>query len=64
MDIDVAFTDQDIRNQKKISMTSRKIDDLTRNHLDQEFNEYIDMNAEAIIAYQQGGYKADQDWEK
>lgn len=64
IDVDVALTDQDIQNQMKISMASRKIDSLTNNHLEQEFNEYIDMNTEAIIAYRQGGWKVDQDLER
>lgn len=61
MDADVAFTERDLGDDAKISIAAKKIDRLVENHIEQEYGDYIDMNAQEIKAYKQGGWKADDD---
>jgi hypothetical protein len=62
MDADVAFTERDVRNKDKISLAAKKIDRLAESHIEQEFSDYVDMNANAITFHrQQGGWKEPED---
>ena len=61
MDVDVAFTKEDVKADDKFALASRKINGLVEDHIEQEYREYIDANAKNIKAYRQGGWKADND---
>jgi hypothetical protein len=61
MDADVAFTERDLQDADKIGLAAKKIDRLIENHIEQEYGDYIDMNAQQIKYYKQGGWKADDD---
>lgn len=60
-DIDIAFTDKDIKEDKKIEEAAKRMDRLIADQLDSEYNSYIADNDQAIKAYKYGGWKADVD---
>jgi len=64
LDADVAFTEKDARDDAKISMAGKKIDRMVQNYIEQQFGDYVDMNAAQIINYKQGGGIPDQDLER
>lgn len=59
MDADVAFTERDLNDEHKITSAAKKIDRLVESHIQQEYGDYVDMNAEQIKAFKRGGWKAD-----
>lgn len=61
MDADVAFTERDLGDDAKIALSAKKINRLVENHIEQEYGDYVDMNAQEIKYYKQGGWKADDD---
>lgn len=61
MDADVAFTERDLGDDAKTNLAAKKIDRLVENHIESEYSDYIDMNAQEITYYKQGGWKADDD---
>lgn len=58
MDADVAFTERDLGDDAKIALSAKKINRLVENHIEQEYGDYVDMNAQQIKYYKQGGWKA------
>jgi len=61
LDADVAFTDQDVRDEEKATASAKKISRLVEDHIESEYSDYVDQNAQDIQAYEQGGWKADDD---
>lgn len=62
MDADVAFTANDLKDRPKMQSCADKINRLVENHIQSEFFQYIDRNAEEIIRYRESGdAKADQE---
>lgn len=61
MDVDVAFTAEDFKNEDKINLAARKIDRLVENQIEQEYGDYVDTNSESIKYYKRGSWKADDD---
>lgn len=61
MDADVAFTEHDVRNDKKAETASQRISRLVEDHIENEYSDYIDQNSQEIINYRQGGWKADEE---
>lgn len=61
LDADIAFSEQDIGNEKKFETAATKINGLIHSFVQSEFTEYIDANQTNINYYNQGGWKADQD---
>ena len=60
-DADVGFTENDIKDNRKIATASKRIDRIVNGHMEQEYADYVDNNAEEIRTYKQGGWKADDD---
>ena len=62
MDADVAFTEKEIRDDRKIEQCAKRINRLVEDHIEQEYASYIDNNAEEIKWYKQSGtQKADNE---
>lgn len=61
MDVDVAFTDRDLKDDSKPSTTAKKITRLTDDYVSNEYSDYVNQNAEDIKSYKHGGWKADAD---
>jgi hypothetical protein len=61
MDVDVAFTKEDVKADDKFALASRKINGLVEDSIENEYRDYIDANAKNIKAYRQGGWQADND---
>ena len=59
MDVDVAITEEDFNNHKKLQQAAEKIDDLVGDHIQEEYDDYISANARNIKAYKEGEWKAD-----
>jgi hypothetical protein len=59
MDADIAFTENDLNNEQKHVLAARKINRLVESHMQEEYGDYIDQNENEIMAYKQGGWKAD-----
>lgn len=62
LDADVAFTAHDLKDDKKASLSAKKISNIVEEHIATEYSDYIDKNAASIKAYKQGGWRADQDF--
>ncbi len=60
-DADVAFTEKDFKEDRKPKTAAERIDRIIAGHMEQEYADYVDNNAEAIRAYKQGGWKSDQE---
>ena len=60
-DVDVAFTDKDFQNEGKIVSSARKIDRMVESYIENEYDNYIDANSNAINAYKQNGWNANND---
>jgi len=61
MDADVAFTDADISNERKIKEAAIKINRLVDSHIQTEFTDYVGDNHQDIEYYKKEGWKADDD---
>lgn len=62
LNVDVAFTAQDMRDEKKINIAAKKIDRLTQLHVDQAYSDYLDTYSAGIqSASSPEGLKADDD---
>lgn len=61
MNVDVAFTKEDVRSNEKFDLAARKINGLVEDSMENEYRDYIDANEQNIKAYKQGGWKADND---
>jgi len=61
MDADVAFTESDVQNERKIKEAAAKINRLVDSHLQTEFNDYIDNNYQEIQYHKKEGWKADKE---
>ena len=48
MDADVAFTEQDTRNESKISMAANRINRIVEDYIEHEYSDYIDQNEQLI----------------
>jgi hypothetical protein len=60
MDADVAFTNEDYRDDRKLQSAAEKINQLVDNHVQSQYTKYIDDNMENIQYYKTGGQgKAD-----
>jgi hypothetical protein len=55
LEADVAFTNNDLKDDRKIGHCATKINRLVDDHIEQEFSKYINDNAEAIKWYKQSG---------
>jgi hypothetical protein len=55
MDADVAFTEKEIKDDRKITECAKRINRLVDDHIEQEYVSYIDNNAEEIKWYKQSG---------
>jgi len=64
LDIDVAFTNQDLSNQSKIDLAAKKISRFTEDHIENEYSDYVDQNSQALLDYSAGEGKADYDPER
>ena len=60
-DADVAFTEKDIRDDRKIKLAASRLDRIVDGYMEQEYADYVDNNAQDISYYKQGGWKADDD---
>ena len=61
MDADVAFTEGDFTDDKKIASAAKKISNIIEDYIETQYSDYIDDNSQDIINYKQGGWRADQD---
>ena len=59
LDADVAFTERDLRDDRKAALAAKKITRFVSDHISTEYSDYIDQNAQEIRNYKQGGWRAD-----
>ena len=64
LDADVAFTERDVRDDKKVALAANKISRIVEDHIESEYSDYVDQNAQDIKDYKQGGWRADVDDER
>lgn len=62
--VDVAFTANDIKDDSKSTLAARKISRSVEEHIETEYSDYVDQNAQAIKDYKAGGYGGDVDPER
>lgn len=55
LDADVAFTEKDILDERKAKLAAQRIDRLVEGHMEQEYADYVDNNAEEIRYHKQHG---------
>jgi hypothetical protein len=60
-DSDVAFTEDDFRNDEKIAFVAKKIDFDVESQVQSEYENYLDKNGSDITQHNSGGWKADDD---
>lgn len=64
MDADVAFTNHDLADQKKISLAAKKISQFTEDHIEHEYGDYVSQSSEELQNYKLGGVDPDYDPER
>ena len=57
MDADVAFTDKELGDTRKIDQCAKRINRSVEDHIEEEYSDYIDNNADEIEQYKQGGWQ-------
>ena len=60
-DVDVAFTENDFRDNRKFKIAASRINRIIEDYMEQVYADYVDTNANDINNFKQGGYKADDD---
>lgn len=55
MEADVAFTKEDLKNDRKAGQCANRINRLVCDHIEQEYSNYLDNNSEEIKFYKQNG---------
>jgi hypothetical protein len=53
IDADVAFTEKDMNDPKKTTLAANKINNIVEEYINTEYEEYVDSNGSAIVAYKQ-----------